>query len=71
MMRPVRSSKFLDPMLTVGPVGTLAMLGIEYSWSDLAIAIVVDGARLTGSSIGRGGVVWFGEKRYGTGSSLG
>jgi hypothetical protein len=70
-MRPVRSSKFLDPVLTTGPVGTLAMLGTKYPWSDLAIAIVVDGARSIGSSIGRGGVVWFGEKWYGTGSSLG
>jgi len=56
MMRPVQSSKFLFPMLTEGPVGTLATSGTEYSWRVLAIAVVVDGAGWMRSFVGRGDV---------------
>ena len=53
VIRPVLSSKFLVPMLTAGPTGTLATAGTEYLWSDLlVIAKVEDGARVTGSFVG-------------------
>jgi len=53
VIRPVLSSKFLVPVLTAGPMGTLATAGIEYSWSDLLfIAEVADGAGATGSFVG-------------------
>jgi hypothetical protein len=39
---PVLSSKFLSLMLIAGPVGTLATIRIENSWSDFcAIATIV------------------------------
>jgi len=55
-MRPVRSSKFLFPVSTAGPVGTLATSGIEYLRRVLAIAVVADGAGWMRSSVGGGDV---------------
>ena len=53
MIRPVLSSKFLVPVLTSCPTGTLAKAGTEYSWSDLlVIAEVADVVGATGSFIG-------------------
>ena len=47
------SSKFPLPMLTVGPMGTLATTGMEYSRSDFwAIVVVADGAGVTSSFVG-------------------
>ena len=46
------SSKFSLPVLTVGPTGTLATVGMEYSWSDFwAISVVADGEGTTGSFV--------------------
>jgi hypothetical protein len=53
MINPVRSSKFLSPILIAGPMGTLAIVGTVNSWSDFwAIAIVADGTGVTGSFVG-------------------
>jgi hypothetical protein len=52
MINPMHSSKFLSPMLTAGLVGTLATTGMENSQSNFwAIAIVADGAEVTGSFV--------------------
>ena len=53
MISPGLSSKFLLPVLTAGPTGTLATTGTEYSWSDFwAILVVADGAGVTGLFVG-------------------
>ena len=54
MISPSLSSKFLLPVLTAGPTGTLAIAGTEYSQSDLwAISVVVvDGAGVTSLFVG-------------------
>jgi hypothetical protein len=49
----VRISKFLSPMLTAGPVGTLAIVKTENSWSDFwAIAMVAAGTGVSSSVVG-------------------
>ena len=50
-MRPVHSSKFPVLVLIAGPTGTLATAGVELAWSDLAIAVVTDGAGVTGPTV--------------------
>ena len=48
MIRLVFNSKFTLPMLTMGPIGTLATVGMEYSCNVLsAMVFGIDGARVT------------------------
>jgi hypothetical protein len=62
MIRPVFSWKFALPMLTAGPMGTLATTGTEYLRSVLsAIAFGTDGAWMIGlvvSGLVEGGLAW-------------
>ena len=54
MIRLVFNSKFMSPMLTVGPTGTLATVGTEYSCSILlAMVFGTDGAGVKGSVASR------------------
>jgi hypothetical protein len=51
VINSVLSSKLLA-VLTASPIGTLAMVGTEYSRSDFwAIAVVADGVGVTGSFV--------------------
>jgi hypothetical protein len=62
MIRPAFSSKLAAPMLTVGPIGTLATLGTEYSRRVLStMGFGTDGAWVMGSAAG--GVVEGGSTR--------
>ena len=50
--QPRLSSRFSLPVLTAGPMGTLATAGTECSRSDFwFIAVVVDGTGVTGSFV--------------------
>ena len=44
--------KFSSPDIDSGPNGHVGISGVEYSRSDLAITIEVDGVEVTGSSVG-------------------
>jgi hypothetical protein len=49
MIRPVFRLKFASPMLTAGPTGMLATMGIEYSHRALSVMVFgTDGAWMTG-----------------------
>ena len=62
VMRLMRSSKFLAPILTAGPIGMLATVGTEYSCSVLSVMVFgTDDARVTDSVVG--GVVEGGSTR--------
>jgi hypothetical protein len=53
VINTVLISKFLSPMLTAGPVGTLATAGTENSQSDFwAIAMVAAGIGVSSSVVG-------------------
>jgi hypothetical protein len=51
VISPVLISKFLSPMLTADPVGTLAIAGIENSWSDFWAIVVVAASIGVSSSV--------------------